>query len=239
LTPPLVLQTLGGLTLTALGQNITGAATQRRRLGLLVALAAAGERGMPRDKVQALLWPESPGERARHALAQLLYAQRLDLGMADLFLGTKTLRLNAELIATDLADFQRALDSDDLPAAFRIYRGPFLDGFHLGGGLEFENWQGAERERLERQYADLLERLAARVAAEGDRPRAAEWWRRRLALDPANSRVAAALVSALSESGDRVGALRAGVEHEHLLRQELGIVPDDGFLELLARLRGG
>lgn len=235
--PQLTLQTLGGLTLLVAGQNITGAATQRRRLGLLVLLAVAGERGMPRDKVLGLLWPDAPDPRARHALAQQLYAQRLELGMEDLFLGTKNLRLNAALIATDLQDFSRAMDTEDWRRAISVYRGPFLDGFHLGGGVEFERWQAGERDRLARCHATALERLATAAAEQGDQTGAAEWWRRRMEIEPGNSRVAGALIRALADSGDRAGALRAGMEHERVLRSELGVPPDDTFRTLMATLR--
>lgn len=63
------LQTFGGLALVD-GAG-AGVATQRRRLGLLALLAAAGERGLTRDKLLAYLWPESPPENARHSLDKL------------------------------------------------------------------------------------------------------------------------------------------------------------------------
>src|SRR6188472_3438789 len=72
--PMLRLNTFGGLTLTRGTEDLTGAATQRRRLALLVLLAVAGPVGMSRDKLLAYLWPESDVERARHVLNQLLYA---------------------------------------------------------------------------------------------------------------------------------------------------------------------
>src|SRR6185436_4924946 len=44
------------------------------RLALLAVLAAAGDRGVSRDRVAALFWPESDDTRARHSLRQSLYA---------------------------------------------------------------------------------------------------------------------------------------------------------------------
>src|SRR6478752_5815519 len=92
--PMLRLNTFGGLTLTRGTEDLTGAATQRRRLALLVLLAVAGPVGMSRDKLLAYLWPESDVERARHVLNQLLYAQRRQAGSPSLFAGQKTLRLD-------------------------------------------------------------------------------------------------------------------------------------------------
>ena len=73
----LTLRTLGGVYVAdEQGQPLTGAASQRRLLALLVVLAIAGERGLSRDKLIALLWPEAGEERARHSLTQALYAAR-------------------------------------------------------------------------------------------------------------------------------------------------------------------
>lgn len=237
MTPPVSLQTLGGLSLKVDGHDITGAVTQRRRLALLVLLAAAGPRGVPRDRILAFLWPEAPEQRARHALAQQLYSQRLDLEMDELFLGTKTLRLNPAVMATDLEAYAGAVERGDLIRATQIYHGPFLDGVHLGVGEEFEQWQDGERDRLARSHGTVLESLANEASSRGDSLGAAEWWRQRSQLDLANTRVAACLVRALLAAGDRAGAIRAGEAHRALLRLELGIEPDANFLELLAGLR--
>ena len=76
----LSLRLFGGLSLEADGDSIPPGALQRRRLTLLAMLALAGDRGISRERIQAYLWPESPTDRARHALDQLLYATRRDLG---------------------------------------------------------------------------------------------------------------------------------------------------------------
>src|SRR4051812_5849251 len=95
------LRTFGGLSLSRGDENLTGAASQRRRLAILVLLAVAGEAGMSRDKLVAYLWPESETERARHVLNQLLYAQRRQVGDDALFLGRKTLRVNRAVLTSD------------------------------------------------------------------------------------------------------------------------------------------
>ena len=70
------LNTLGGLVLQQDGQLHTGPASQRRRLALLAVVAAAGARGVSRDKLLTLLWPESEAEAARHSLYQAVHAIR-------------------------------------------------------------------------------------------------------------------------------------------------------------------
>jgi len=165
---------LGGAALV----DSTGAvvAEQRRRLALLVLVASGRDRGVSRDKLIAWLSPESATDSARHALHQLLYYLRHQVG-DEAFLGTDPLRLNREVVAFDVAEFEAALDAGALEDAVALYRGPFLDGFHLGESAEFEEWAAGERTRLAARHADALARLADAAAARGDHAAACVWWR--------------------------------------------------------------
>src|SRR5688572_22122758 len=152
------LRMLGGLAVAADGQPATGAATQRRRLALLALVGMAGETGVSRDKLIAYLWPESDPESARHALTQSLYALRRDLRAPTLLDGGATeVRLNPEVIASDVADFQTALRSGEPEKAVGFYGGPFLDGFHISEAAEFERWMDGERAELAKLAAQALE----------------------------------------------------------------------------------
>ncbi len=231
------LTTFGGLTLARGAEDLTGAATQRRRLALLVLLAVAGPAGMSRDKLLAYLWPESDLERARHVLNQLLYAQRQQVG-DDLFLGRKTLRLNPALIATDVGAFEQAITAGDLATAAGLYAGPFLDGFFVKEAPEFERWVEEQRARLAQRALDALRTLAEDSERGRDIGAAVRWWRRAAAIDPFDASVALRLMAALAAAGDRPGALREASRYETRLRQELGVAPDAAFADAVARLRG-
>lgn len=233
----LQLRALGGLTLSRGEEDLTGAATQRRRLAILALLAVAGETGLSRDKLVAYLWPESDAERARHVLNQLLYAQRRQFGEDGLFLGRKTLRLNAALIWTDVGGFEQALDDGTIQEAIALYRGPFLDGFFLKDAPEFERWVESQRERLARRMAMALAALAQQATTAGEHRMAANWWRRAGEIDPYDPTTALALVQSLAAAGDRAGALLAGRRYEEKLQKELGVPPDKSFTEAMQRLR--
>ena len=228
------LLTLGGAALV----DSTGlvVAEQRRRLALLVLLASGRERGVSRDKLIAALSPESSSDSARHALHQLLYYLRQQVG-DDAFLGTDPLRLNRELVAFDVAEFEAALDAGALENAVALYRGPFLDGFHLGDSTEFEEWAAGERTRLAARHADALGRLGDAVAARGDHAAACVWWRRLAAVDPLSGRAALGLVRSLAASGDRAGAIRHARMHERLVRAEIGGEPEPELTALVAELQ--
>ncbi|HEX5386996.1 MAG TPA: BTAD domain-containing putative transcriptional regulator, partial [Gemmatimonadales bacterium] len=178
-----------------------GAPAQRKSLALLALLAVGGDRGVSRDKLLAYLWPEAEAERAAHRLTQALYALRRATGADALFLGSGDLRLNPELVSTDVAEFHTARHAGDLARAAALYGGPFLDGFFLSGAPEFERWADNERTGLARDYGETLETLAAEAAAREDHRSAADWWRRLADHEPLNSRVTVHLMYALAAAG--------------------------------------
>ena len=181
------LNTFGGLVLQQDGQLHTGPASQRRRLALLAVVAAAGQRGASRDKLLALLWPDSDPEPARHSLYQAVHAIRRSGGNDEIFLGSTTLQLNTQLITSDVGEFEEAVESGAHEQAARLYRGPFLDGFRLENAKEYEEWQDGERVRHAREYAAALEALAAAATARRDYPAAVRWWRRLAAAEPVST----------------------------------------------------
>jgi serine/threonine-protein kinase len=231
------LTTFGSLSVAVEGAPAGGAAQQRKTLALLALLAAAGRRGISRDKLIAYLWSETDIERGRGLLKQACYALRRDLHQPDLLLGTAELRLNPNVIASDIQAFETALEHRDAAQAAAVYAGPFLDGFYLSDASEFERWVETERERLRQRAVEALETLATDASARGDRVRAVDWWRRLANLDRLNSRVAVGLMNALAAAGDRAGALQVGRVHEGLLREDLGAAPDAAVVKLAERLR--
>jgi DNA-binding SARP family transcriptional activator/TolB-like protein len=235
-TIPFVLRikTLGALAVTRDGRPVAGAASQPRRLAMLALLSRAGDLGVGRDRLIAVLWPDVEEERARRNLTHALYALRRDLGDEDAIQGAKDLRLDIERIGIDVREFADALRQGRLAHAVSLYGGPFLDGFHLPGVPEFERWSEDERQSLQHQFAQALETLARRAT---DASEAADWWRRLAAVDPLNARYSIGLMEALAASGDVAGALRHARVHEVLVAEQLDLPPDTDVVALAKRLR--
>ncbi len=230
---------LGGLFVTGEGRPLSGAAAQPRRLALLALLGVAGERGVTRDALLSYLWPDNDEDRARRALTQALYALRRDLGSDECFLGLKDLRINPDLVTVDLLEFHDAIGTGNLDRAAELYRGPFLEGFHLPGADTFERWVEDERSALAHEQADLLHQLGTRAIERGEFRAAVGWFRKRAGGDPLNAQTALALMDALARSGDVAGALQHARVYETLVRQELDLPPDREVVALAARLREG
>jgi DNA-binding SARP family transcriptional activator len=191
------LKVLGGVSLTRDGYQVVGGAAQRRSLALLAVLAVHAERGITREKVAALLWPDSDESSARNNLKQALHVLRRELG-AEAILGTTVLQLGRQAVAADVVEFEMALDRGDLEAAVACYHGPLLDGFHPGSpAAEFEPWVDGHRARLARQFREALEQLAGRATAGADHRTALRWWRRLSDLDPLDTTYARGVTRAL------------------------------------------
>jgi TolB-like protein/DNA-binding SARP family transcriptional activator len=231
------LKTFGGLSVDIDGTPATGAAQQRKTLALLALLAAAGQRGLSRDKLIASLWPETDAEHGRGLLKQACYALRRDLDAPELFLGSIQLSLNPAVISSDVASFASALAEHDPARAVSCYIAPFLDGFYLNSGGEFEAWAETERARLATQCRAVLEVLAAEAAGRGEHRVAAGWWRRLLEFDPLSSHAVLGLMTALDDSGERAEALRCGQAYKELVRSELGAGPPPELSQWMERHR--
>jgi DNA-binding SARP family transcriptional activator len=197
------LKTFGGLSVDIDGIPATGAAQQRKTLALLALLAASGHRGLSRDKLIASLWPETDAGHGRGLLKQACYALRRDLQAPDLFLGSIQLSLNPAVISSDLESFASALEQNDPSKAVSCYAAPFLDGFYLNEGGEFETWAQTERARLASQYRAAVQLLSVEATKRGEHRAAAEWWQRLLELDPLSSHAALGLMTALDNPASR------------------------------------
>src|SRR5579859_4957799 len=163
------IELLGGLQATSELATITRFRTRRVAL-LLAHLAYYRDRSHSREELAYLLWPDEDEEVSRRNLRQALSSLRRHLEPPPLPPGSvllvnqSAIRLNPEIVTTDVADFERLLvragraESDAeqiecLDAAVAIYRGAMLPG-------QYEDWVLTERQRLENSHVQALKSLA-------------------------------------------------------------------------------
>lgn len=231
------LRILGGAAVLGSDGALTGAAGRRRALALLALVASAGEEGISRDRVLALLWPELDSDRARNNLKQLVFSLRRALAPDVIAATSGALRLDPNAITVDLWAYEKAIAEGALENAVARYGGAFLDGFSVPGLVEFERWVEGERARLTRVHAETLDTLAERARRAGQFEIAAAWRRHLAALDPLSARYAVGLVRALAEAGDVPGALRHAHMFERLVQSELDADVGPEMRLLVAQLR--
>jgi DNA-binding SARP family transcriptional activator/TolB-like protein len=229
------LRTFGGVLIEAAdGTRVPSPRPQR--LALLLIVAAAGRRGVSRNRLLTIFWPDTDEDRARHALSQSIYALRRDLD-PTLISAENELRLESGSIASDVQEFREATARRDWPAAYALYQGPFAAGFSFDDAPEFERWLEEERAALARDAAAAFQALAREAATAGDQRRAAEIWQRLTGLDPVSARFAVSYMSALVTLGDRAGAIAHAKQYAVRVRRELDAEPDPDVIGLADRLR--
>ncbi len=232
------LRTLGGLSLLGGPARESFAENKRKPLAVLALLAGTGDLGITRDKLAAYLWPDGEPEKVRGALKQTVYMLRQEIGEPDLILGTSELRLNPEVIDVDLWAFERAYAAGNPEQAVALYRGPFLDGFHINDAPEFEHWVDSQRDRLLRRFSSQIRILALGAMGRNDPRAAAEWWLLLIEQDPLDALAVSGLLHACLQAGDRPRAIRYAERHMHLIRKELEITPDPEIRRLVEQARG-
>jgi TolB-like protein/DNA-binding SARP family transcriptional activator/Tfp pilus assembly protein PilF len=231
------LKLFGGISIETEAGPLTGRAVQRRRLALLALLAAARARGVGRDRLIAYLWPDADAENGRRFLSDSVYRINQALGGDVIVAAGDELRLDAQRLPSDLAEFEDAIARGDHAGAVGVYTGPFLDGFFLSDAPDLERWLDGERERRSRELARSVEALAATAEQSGQTTAAVGWWRRLAAHDPYNSRVALRLMRSLAAAGERAAAIQHARIHETLLAQELEVDVDPSVRALAEQLK--
>lgn len=234
--PAFELRVLGGAVLLGPHGPVQGRAAHRRRLALLAILAGAPAAGVGRERILGYLWPDQPSDAGRHQLSEALYVLRKAVGESVFVTAGDEVGLNPAVLCTDVSAFRAAVAGERFHEAVALYRGPFLDGFHVSDAPEFERWAEEVRSSLSDAYGSALETLAEQCERAGDSAGAAGWWRRRALHDPYSSRIALRLMHALAAGGERAAALKHAAAHGVFLREELGVDPDPEVGEAMHRM---
>jgi len=226
-------EVLGGLRVFDERGEVGGISTKPKRTALLTYLAV--EREAKRDKICFLLWPDSHESGARHTLSQTLFELKRELGSAWLEIRGERIVATREL-AVDLEELDGVIARGEATQAIELYRGPFLDGVQLAGGVELERWIEDKRSEVHRKVRNAFRAATGEAPLPGARAGYARAW---VALDPLDDEAQHALIEALAACGDRSGALQQYQEYEALIREQLEVEPLDQTKHLVDRIKRG
>jgi len=212
----------------------------RKAIALLAYLAIHPERH-GRDAVAGLLWPEYDTEHARGALRRTLSTLNKAVGPGWLAADRTTVGFARMSFWLDVARFEELVagcrehghaPADACPAcvapleeAARLHRGDFLAGFSLRDSPSFDDWQYFQAERLRRELAGTLDRLATAQIGQHRWDEAVDAARRFQALDPLHEPAHRQLMRIYAWSGRRGAALRQFQACQRVLADELGVEP--------------
>ena len=233
------LRVLGGFAVEGASGAAVPPLPKRRAQAALAVLAVCGDLGCTRERLLALLWPESDEASARHGLRDALHAIRRALGPNAVASSGSHLRLDSSVVRSDAGSFTEAVGSGRPAEAVGDYRGPLLDGFHVDDAPEFERWLDGERARLAREYGEALKQLATAAEHAGAWGEAAQWWARAVEHDPPNSFLVVQHARVLATMGDRANAIQVLEAHARRLREEFDLEPDREILATIERIRRG
>ncbi|HND48037.1 MAG TPA: tetratricopeptide repeat protein [Anaerolineales bacterium] len=248
--PQLELKLLGG-SLIQKGKEQVGGLPSRAAEALFIYLACQ-QKPVTREKLAELLWADRSPTQSLTNLRTILTALRRELD--DYLIVTRdTLAFNPEADAfIDIFEFERGLkglgfpdrastltpaEQETLRLTLDLYRGDFLDGFHLRDGLGFEEWSILERERFKRLARDGFRAythacLASGLYAQG--LTAASSW---LRLDPYDEEACRAQMWLFMRTSQRTAALQTYQALKKKLSDELGVSPASATTDLYRRFQ--
>jgi predicted ATPase/DNA-binding SARP family transcriptional activator len=235
----------------------------RKVLALLAYLTV--EHGVhSRDKITALLWPESDEERGKASLRRalsylresldepshqhsghvplqpphvLIEHQTLSFNLAsDFEVDTQTLQMGFTLARRrSPGDLRTHLAHLKLAAS--CYRANFLDGLSLPDAPDFEDWLLLQRENWRRQANTLFDCLSEWQTEAGELENALETTTRWVEHDLLNETAYTRLMQLHSALGDRSAALQAFERCRAILDRELSVEPSLETIMLAERIR--
>lgn len=235
------LRLLGGFEVWDTDRQVGGFESQKVR-ALLSYLACHRGRGLSRDHLAGLLWPDKGPDAARHALRQSLYNLKSRLpasGSGGPLLaashsevrfdprGEHWLDVEAFEEALRLGTARDATDPHRLATAAQLYRGELLAGFFVRGCPQFEDWLTAEQERLRESAGVALRTLIDSYRRRGEVRFGLHYARRLVAIDPLSEEAHRELMRLSALAGQRGRALAQYQELHGILQAELGIEPSE------------
>ena len=247
-TPDLAVDTLGGLTVRRQGDPVEPAAWGSARARELLVYLLTHPRGVSKDQVGQVLWPDATPAQLRNAFHVTLHRLRRALGHAEwvevdgeryrLAPGLR-IEFDAARFETEVPAAMAALARGEtaaparLEAALAAYRGPFLEGESFG------DWSLEMRDRLERFFVEGGVALARWLLDQKRHPDADRLAARILARDELNETAWRIRMTALARAGERPQAIRLFQQLTQLVARELDTEPDEETRELYEAIQDG
>lgn len=233
----LEIRTLGGLSIKVNNQTIQDLGS-RKAEALLVYTAVEG-RPQNRNVLAAIFWPESSKEHAFSSLRVALSILRKKLGVyMNISRDWVDLKPEAELYL-DLSDLEQKLANNKEESALEIYQGDFLQGFHIRGSSEFEDWLRFEQEYVRKLIGNALHSLITEQIKAGDYQKGNAFVQRLLEFDPLDELAHQKSIRLLALDGQRIAAISQYENCKEILHTELGVEPSKETQELYEQIISG
>ena len=229
-------------------------AVDRKKAIALLAYLAISRTSHNRNNLAALLWPSYDQTRARASLRYTISLLRKTLGEEWFDVDRERIGLNrSERLQLDVDVFHTLLAgcrghnhkgdevcpdcTSPLTEAVGIYRDDFMTGFGLKDSPEFDDWQFLQAQGLHHELGGVLEKLVQCQVAEGEFEGAIGYSKRWLELDGGNEAAHRRLMESYALAGQRTKALRQFRECERILKEEMGVSPQEETVRLFQAIK--
>jgi len=222
------------------GTAVLSVLAQPKRLALLSFMAARGPGEFTRrDTLCATLWPDADQDRARHRLRTALHMLRRAIGHETIVRrGDEEVGLSADMWH-DVAALEQAAESQDHEAVLALYRGDFLEGFHVEASHDFEEWQRRTRDRLRRLALVSAQALRDAALSGRDDADALQWSARAREISPLDEGALRDHIFTLDAVGRPADAINEYDAFADRLANEMQTVPAQETVDLIGRVRTG
>jgi len=233
----LEIRTFGGLHLRCEGEPLEEL-TSRKAEALLVYLAVTGK-PQAREVLSDFFWDTRTQTQASANLRTVLTLLRKRVG-DYLTIGRNYVRINPDVdVWLDLDEFEEKLGEAKLEEAINLYKGDFLEGFHIRDSEGFEVWIRQERQYCLRRLQDGLHEWVSYHLQRGSYKEGIGFAEQLLAVDPLDEDALRQLIVLLSLSGQKPAAVRRYEEYCQLLELELGVEPTPETQEQYQLIQSG
>jgi len=250
--PPKLRLTLFGDVAIQKGKKKVEGFSSRASEALFLYLAC-NPRPIARETLAELLWADRTSTQGLTNLRTSLTSLRKELD-AYLVVTRDSLAFNNDADAElDVDEFETQLKKLGLPdqarmpqndedalalqTALDLYRGDFLEGFHLRDGQGFEEWVVLQRERLKRFAREgfrLLTHFQLGQAKYTEASLSATRWQK---LDLYDEEACRSQMWALMRTGQKNAALTCYQNLKQKLKQDLDVPPSSATIDLFQRLQ--
>jgi DNA-binding SARP family transcriptional activator len=163
--PALQLALFGGVTIQVHGERVTDLPT--RKAEALLIYVVCNPHPHQRETLAELFWDDLPADRATaNVRLALNHLRKRFEPFLEITPTTVAIRLDIDCWV-DVQVFARALaaqprEAEPLAEALNLYRGDFLEGFHLRSARGFSEWQDAQSIRWRQQALEWMHTLVER-----------------------------------------------------------------------------
>jgi DNA-binding SARP family transcriptional activator len=211
---------------------------------VLYYLAAVGE-PTSRQLLAGLFWSDKADESARRNLRGIIYKLKNVGGESILLADRDMIGIDPAVnLSVDIAQFEGLLAEphpsvEQMSKATHLYRGDFLEDYHIADAPLFDEWVVAQRERLRQQAEQTFYRLVIAYTDRRQLHQGIDSCTRLLELWPWAEEGHRQLMHLFAMDGQRSAALNQYDICSDILYEDLGVEPSDETTALYDQILAG